>query len=343
MSDVLKVVVAGCGGISHRWFQALKAAPDVSIVGVVDLHEKAAVQKKQEHQLTEAQIGTDLDAMLREIQPNIVCDCTVPEARFSVVEAALQQGCHVLSEKPMAANMADAHRLIQAAKKAKRIFAVMQNLRYDSRIRAMRSFLESGTLGDLTILNGDFYTGPHFGGFRDKMRHVLLLDMAIHSFDQARLISGADPVSVYCYEWNPRGSWYEHDASAVALFEMSNGIVYTYRGSWCAEGVNTSWECDWRALATRGSVIWDGADKFHAQIVENVDDKGFTRPWVDVPVPVPESAAQNGHAGCIHDFIDCVRTGRIPETICTKNIKSLAMVFGAIESAESGKRVAIKW
>ena len=66
--------------------------------------------------------------------------------------------------------------------------------------------------------------------------------MAIHTFDMARFISGADPVAVYCKEWNPSGSWYDHDASAIAIFEMTGGIVYTYRGSWCAEGLNTTWE-----------------------------------------------------------------------------------------------------
>jgi len=172
------------------------------------------------------------------------------------------------------------------------------------------------------------------------MKHVLLLDMAIHSFDQARLISGADAVAVYCREWNPRGSWYAHDASAIAIFEMSNGIVFTYRGSWCSEGLNTSWQCDWRAIATRGSVSWDGEETFRAQAVDK--DEGFIRPMRDVPVPISDRAKKDGHAGCIRDFIECVRAGRVPETVCTDNIKSLAMVFGAIKSAESGKRVVLK-
>jgi predicted dehydrogenase len=76
-------------------------------------------------------------------------------------------------------------------------------------------------------VNADFYIGAHFGGFRDQMQHVLLLDMAIHSFDQARMVMQADPVSVYCREWNPKGSWYQHGASVVAVFEMTGGIVYT--------------------------------------------------------------------------------------------------------------------
>ena len=58
--------------------------------------------------------------------------------------------------------------------------------------------------------------------------------MAIHTFDAARFLAGADPVSVICHEWNPPGSWYDHDASAVAVFELSGGILYTVFQAGCA-------------------------------------------------------------------------------------------------------------
>ena len=340
MDKILRVVVAGCGGISDLWFKALQGTPGVTIVGVVDLQEASAIRRKSDYRLDSAQTGTDLSTMLKQTQPDIVFDCTVPDARSSIVQMALTHGCHVLSEKPMAANLDDARKLIKVAEQTKRLFAVMQNRRFDPRIRALRSFLDSGVMGKPTTLNSDFYLGAHFGGFRDKMPHVLLLDMAIHSFDQARVISGTDPVAVYCHEWNPPGSWYERDASAVALFEMSNGLVYTYRGSWCAEGLNTTWECDWKAIGTRGTITWNGADEFRAQSV--TEGEGLIRPSREVPFPPPEITPGDGHTHCIRDFIDCVRTGRTPETICTENIKSLAMVFGAIESAQSGQRVCIK-
>jgi predicted dehydrogenase len=340
MNHLLRIVLVGCGGISKTWLTSAKEIADISIVGLVDLHEATAQQRKVEFQLTDAKVGVALAPILDELKPDIVFDCTAPQARASVVLAGLQRGCHVLSEKPMANSMAQARELIQAFEKSGRLFTVMQNRRYDPRIRALRSFLDSGAVGDLTTLNSDFYLGAHFGGFRDQMEHVLLLDMAIHSFDQARLISGADPLAVYCREWNPRGSWYDHDASAVAVFEMSNEIVYTYRGSWCAEGLNTTWECDWRGVGTRGSVAWDGAETFRAQSV--VKDEGFIRPLQDLTVPMSETSKKGGHAGCIRDFIECVRTGRIPETVCTDNIRSLAMVFGAVESAKTGRRVLIE-
>jgi predicted dehydrogenase len=164
--------------------------------------------------------------------------------------------------------------------------------------------------------------------------------MAIHTFDAARLIAGADPLSVYCHEWNPTGSWYDHDASAVAVFEMTDGIVCTYRGSWCAEGLRTTWESEWRIIGTQGSVKWDGADAFQAQAVAERGEFFSAVRDLEVPPPDPTDPA-GGHAGLISDFVRCLQTGATPETICTDNIKSLAMVFGAIESAATGQRVTL--
>jgi predicted dehydrogenase len=278
--------------------------------------------------------------MLEQVSPDVVFDCTVPEAHINVTLEALEHGCHVMGEKPMADSMENAHKAVEAAEKAGKIYAVIQNRRYDPRIRRLRSFLESGTIGPITTVDCDFYIGAHFGGFRDHMEHVLLLDMAIHTFDAARFITGADPVSVYCREWNPSGSWYDHDASAVAVFGMTGGIVYTYRGSWCAEGLNTAWECDWRIIGENGSVKWDGGSNFQVQTV--AESGGFFSKWKDMEMPPHDPGDKvGGHAGLIKEFIKCVRTGGVPETVCTDNIKSLAMVFGAIESAGVGRSVEI--
>ena len=71
------------------------------------------------------------------------------------------------------------------------------------------------------------------------MDSPLLLDMAIHQFDLARMMTGADPEHVYTVEYNPHGSWYRGDAAASCIFEMSNGVVFTFNGSWAAEGCAT--------------------------------------------------------------------------------------------------------
>jgi len=257
-----------------------------------------------------------------------------------VVMTGLKHGCHVLTEKPMASSLAEARELVAAAKAAGRIHAVVQNRRYIDGVRRIREMIENGVLGELTALHADFFIGAHFGGFREQMRDVLLLDMAIHTLDAARFMAGADPVAVYALESNPRGSWYAHGAAANAIFEFSDDILFTYRGSWVAEGGTTSWESSWRIVGTTGTLLWDGAERFEARAVAG--DSGFLRPLRDVAVPPPPHPAQtHGHASVIAEFLDAIETGRVPETAGSDNIKSLAMVFAAIESARTRQRVLI--
>jgi len=342
MTQKLRAVLVGCGAISRTWLDAIKGISSLEIVALVDLNLEAARGRAEGYGLHETWVSTDLKATLEEIQPDVVFDCTVPEAHAEVTLQALRHGCHVLGEKPMADTLEHARRMVAAAQEAGKICAITQNYRYNEGIRRLKRFLESGEIGPITTVHSDFFIGAHFGGFRDRMEHVLLLDMAIHTFDAARMITGANPLSVYCKEWNPSGSWYDHGASVVAIFDLTDGIVYTYRGSWCAEGLNTPWASEWRIIGENGSVKWDGGEGFQAQVV--AETGGFFFKWRDVEVPSYDDAEKvSGHASIIREFVHAVRTGATPETICTDNIKSLAMVFGAVESAESGKRVEINW
>jgi predicted dehydrogenase len=340
MARKLDAVLVGCGGMSGAWLKVLTEMPDVRLVGLVDVMEDAARRRAEEFRLTEAQTGTDLEAMLRVKRPDVVLDCTIPSAHVGVTLAALRRGCHVLGEKPMAENLDDARRMIRAAKRADRIYAIIQNRRYLNNINVFRKTLSLKALGGIHTLFADFRIGAHFGGFRDRMAHVLLVDMAIHTFDQARYLTGWEPVAVHCHEWNPKGSWYDRDASAIALFEMSDGAVFSYRGSWCAEGLNSSWESAWHAQGTRGAARWDGGDSVEAEVVAKTG--GFRSQLQPLTPPVLPPLPYTGHAGNIRDFLRGVRTGRPPMTVCTDNIRSLAMALGAVESAESGKSIRIR-
>lgn len=330
--------------MSKGWLKAILEAPGlagrIEVVGLVDLDRATAQARADEFGLNGAKIGSDLDAMLAEVKPDLLFDVVVPVARHDVVAAGLSHGCHVLSEKPMATSLAAGQDLIRRAQQAGRVHAVVQNRRFISGVRRIRRLLESGALGELTALHCDFFIGAHFGGFREQMENVLLLDMAIHTLDAARFMAGKVPLAVYCLETNPRGSWYAHGAAANAIFEFSDDVVFTYRGSWAAEGANTSWESAWRVVGTKGTLLWDGGEQFEAKVLAG--DSGFLRELTAIEVPEPADIAQtHGHASVIAEFLGAIEAGRQPETASNDNIKSLAMVFAAIESAKTRQRVTI--
>lgn len=335
-----RIVLVGCGRMASGWAGATAQFEQAQIVGLVDLELERANAFCERHGYGDIVIGTDLASVIEEAAANVVFDCTIPSAHSNVTFTALENGCHVLGEKPLSDNLEDAGRMLKAARESGLLYTIMQNRRYDDGIVSFRRFLDDGMLGKLTTLNADFYLAPRFGGFRDEMEHVLLIDMAIHSFDQARFLSGSDAISVYCHEWNPKGSWYRHGASAVAVFEMANGSVFTYRGSWCADGLPTAWECEWRAQCQKGAAKWDGKNEIVAQSMVEADNSG--RSLVDISVPVDTRLQHKGHAGCIGEFLSSLEKGHTPQTVCHDNIKTLTMVLAAVESAETGQKVAIE-
>lgn len=336
MSEKIRAVVVGCGGICNAWMKTPALLELTDIVGLVDLATENAQKIADDYQLNDAHISDDLASTLDKLKPEVVFDLTVPAAHAAVTLTALEHGCHVLGEKPLADTMENARKMVKAAKTAGKIYAVIQNRRYLPSIRRLRSFLESGVIGEVTTVHCRFLMDADFGeNFRKHMKHVLIHDMAIHTFDAARYITQAIPRSVYCQEWNPVDSYYDYDASACAIFEMSHGIVYTYQGSWCPKGLNTTWECDWHIIGSKGSVSWDGADAFRVE-VKTAD--GIISP--EVPENDPGKKI-NGHDGLIREFLSCIRTGEIPETDASDNINSLAMVLAAVESAEDGCKIHI--
>ncbi|OJG00133.1 oxidoreductase [Pararhizobium antarcticum] len=331
--------------MAKGWLKAIAETPKlkstVRIVGLVDVNPQAAQALAQAFDLTDVVIGSSLEAVLVETRADILFDVVIPAARHDVVSTGLRLGCHVLSEKPMAVSLEEGSDLVRRAEVAGRIHAVVQNRRYISGIRRLRAFVDSGVIGDLTGIHCDFFIGAHFGGFREAMDNVLLLDMAIHTFDAARFVANKVPLAVYCHESNPKGSWYGRDAAANAIFEFSDDVTFTYRGSWCAEGANTSWESQWRVIGTKGTLLWDGNDTFSAHRVVGSD--GFLRELEPVDVPhLSDDARTHGHASVIADFIAAIRDGSKPETESSDNINSLAMVFAAIESARSRQRVTLQ-
>jgi predicted dehydrogenase len=333
----LKALLVGAGGMGQAWAKTLRDFEDVETIGWMDIRAGAAAEAIEKLQLTGPKPFDDLAKALAQTHPDFLVDVTIPEAHRDVTVTALRSGIPVLGEKPMADSLAAAREMVAASERAGKLYMVSQSRRYDGRVLAFRDAIRKYA-GDLGILCSDFFLGPHFGGFREEMPSPLLLDMAIHTFDNARQISGRDPVAVYCRQFNPAWSWFKGDASATALFEMTGGLQYIYNGSWCAQGLNTSWQSQWRAFGSMGAASWDGETDPIADRVTGTE--GFMPPTQKASVKADPNIAP-GIAGSLREFVQALRTGQTPQGECHDNIKSLAMVFAAIESAQTGKRVTV--
>ncbi|WP_066291434.1 Gfo/Idh/MocA family protein [Arthrobacter sp. B6] len=320
----LRVVVVGAGGMGRAWLRTVEESASVELAGIVDLDLDAARAAAAALGRPDLPIGAGTAGLASDVGAKAVINVTVPAAHHPVTTEALAAGLPVLGEKPVASTVAQGLSLAAAAELHGQLFMVSQSRRYNRHLFEAKRL--SSSLGRVGIVSTEFFKAPRFGGFRDAMDHPLLLDMAIHQFDMARFLVDADPVSVFCEEYNPSWSWYRGDAGSTAIFEMTGGQRFVFSGSWCSPGQETSWNASWRISGEHGTVLWDGD---HAPASSLASDSGSSDdPGQDI-------------AGSLRDFVAALRTGCTPMGIVHENIMSLAMVEAAVLSAATGRRVSV--
>jgi predicted dehydrogenase len=295
--------------------------------------------------------------VLDRTRPDLVVDLTAPQARMAVSGAALAAGFHVLCEKPLADSMEIAGEIAELAERNGRMCMVSQSRRWDTGPATVRQAIADGVLGALTSVHCDFFLAAHFGDFRltdpgspeeayalattmarRTMPSPLVGDMAVHHFDMARFMTGLDAVAVYAREFSPAKSWYDGACSAVCIFEMTGGVIFSYRGSWSAEGFTTEWNGNWRLIGTSGTILYENGGLPKAQIVAAGD--GFRRPLRNLDL-TPAHVPYPGMRGALREMLAFLRTGETPQTPCRDNIKSNAMVAAALLSSRADRRVAV--
>ncbi|SDS23279.1 Predicted dehydrogenase [Friedmanniella luteola] len=323
----LRLLQVGAGGMGRAWLATIADNPDVELVGLVDLDLETAREAAAGAGVPDLPVGRALAELAGPTRAQAVVDVTVPRAHHAVNTEALLAGLPVLCEKPLAESLAECLSMVAVSELTGQLLMVSQSRRYWRHLDRLRSQLVE--LGPVGLATCTFARGPHFGGFRDAMPHPLLVDMAIHQFDLARDLVGSEPVEAFCASSNPPWSWYAGDAAATAVFRFADGARFTFDGSWCSPGLETSWNGHWRLATAEGSAVWDGDG---APLAERADG---------TPVPGTASDAPEQIAGSLAEFVRVLRHGGTPSGEVHRNVLSVAMVDAATASAEQGRWVRI--
>jgi hypothetical protein len=125
------VIVVGAGSISNAWFPPIKAE-ELEVAAVVDLRIESAQAQIDKYQLSNTVASNDLDKTLRDVKADFVLDLTIPQAHCEVTCKALAAGFHVIGEKPMAATMDDARKMVAASENSGNLYMVSQSRRQDA-------------------------------------------------------------------------------------------------------------------------------------------------------------------------------------------------------------------
>lgn len=332
-----RVVVVGAGSMGSWWAREIVASEVAELVGVADLVEGApqrVIDQSGAADPAAVAVGADGVDLALELGADLIVNPTVPVAHHPVTVKALHAGIPVLGEKPVTETLPEAISLLAHAELTGVPFMVSQSRRFFRQVRQLRSFVAAH--GPTVMSSAFFSLFTEMEGFRRTQDHPLLRDMGIHAFDTARYILDADPVAVTARGTRPEWSVYHHDATVSATFEMSDGSLFAYHGTWNARGLPTWWNSEWRIGAQHGSATWDGTG---APVVGTEDEEETAR--LQAAIDAETAPEPDQIAASLVECVSALREGRTPMCEIHENVLSFAMVEAAVTAVERGERVEI--
>jgi predicted dehydrogenase len=334
----MKFIVAGVGFWGRKWIELLQTFPRASVVAAVDKSEAAAEWSQQTYGIP---CFPDLAGAAQKISADAVLVVTNPSQHKPVVLEALRLQKHVLVEKPMVTSMDEALEIAQAAESAAGKVMAAQGYRFMQAAGLVRERLAQGDIGELRAVKIRFrkhlpevIANPEHSIY--ALPHSILLDMSVHHVDLLRYMTRHEVTSVVAVEHDTPDNAFKHPSNALCLMRLEGEIPVVWDGDWCARGAVTSWEGEWQFVGSRGRLFWDG-----------VVDESF-RTSVRLEIPGQETQelmslepVQERRLPLLEHFIESIDRSRQPEPSIEDNRKTLAVVFGSLESVLKKREVRL--
>jgi predicted dehydrogenase len=317
----------GCGGITEYHLKAYKSA-GYNVVALCDCSEAKAINRQREF-FPQATVYSDHRALLKQDAIEIVDIATHPAERVKLVEDALHAGKHVLSQKPFVLDLDEGERLADLADKVDRRLAVNQNGRWAPHFSYLRQLAAGGHLGQMMAAHLAVHWDHNWtaGTAFDNVRHLILYDFAIHWFDiVTQMLPGATPLTVFATNKRAPGQ-----KSIPALMGQAMIEFDTAQASLAFDGSVPFGPLDRTYVAgTKGSARSEGPD-LNDQTVTVTTAMGSFSPKLH------GTWFSNGFHGTMAELLCAIEEKRTPNNNARDNLKSLALCFAALASADSGE------
>jgi len=319
----------GCGGISEMHLRAYKEA-GYRVTALCGRTEEK-VRSRQQEFFPAAEVYLDYRELLKRDDLEVVDIATHPEERVPIVEAALEAGKHVLSQKPFVVDLDVGERLVETAARRGVKLAVNQNGRWAPHFSYLRSAVAAGLLGE--VISAHF--GVHWdhnwvaGSPFDEVEPLVLYDFGIHWFDMAAVFMGEkEPRRVYASATRSPGQRAKPPLLAQALIEYDGAqATLAFNGD-----TRRGQEDRTYVVGTEGAAGSCGVD-LTTQEVTLYTSQGVARPALE------GTWFRQGFHGTMAELLGAIEEDREPFNNARDNLRSLALCFAAAASAARGEPV----
>lgn len=354
---VQRLLLIGTGGQGEAWcreFLPPNVADDtLELTAAVDTNEAALTNATDPEGLglpaercyTDPE--TAMDAHSHET--DAVALVVPPQFREDLVALALDHDLDILTEKPLADSMASALRIVESVEDAGAKMGVTMSHRFRRDVTTLRRRLRSGGAGPVDYLYGRYAVNARSRGswagerLYDLEEHPLLVDGAVHHLDLLADMAGDRTATVFCHAWNPPHSDFAGEPNAVVQLVMENGTAVTYEGlNTAAATLNGWWAEHIRANGAEETLVLDDG-ALRRLPYDQAEEGCLGATPFETGEHLDLAAGEKwANTWLIEQFVDWCEGGEPMETNARDNLQAMALVFAAIESAETGETVDVQ-
>jgi 1,5-anhydro-D-fructose reductase (1,5-anhydro-D-mannitol-forming) len=333
MAKALRWGLIGASTIAREWMiGAIRTQAGNEVVAVMSSDPARAKQYAEANGIAAAY--DSVGALLADPQVDAVYVSTTNELHKAQTLAAAAAGKHVLCEKPLALNLADAREMVAACRTVGVVMGTNHHLRNAATHRKIRELIQSGAIGK-PLFGRVFhavYLPPHLQGWRLNKPTAgggVILDITVHDADTLRFLLGAEPVEAVALAQQANLASGELEDGVMAVLRFSNDTLVQLHDAFTVKHAGTGVEIH----GTDGSIV--ARDVMTQRPIGQVvlrDASG------EREIPVTH---ENLYARSLAAFNAAVRGEGQPSATGEDGVRSLATALAVLESTRTGQRVTI--
>lgn len=334
----LKLAIAGTGWAAKVHAAAARLLPQVELYAVVNHRAETAQSFAQEFNIPH--IYADIDELLAAGGADALVVATPNVLHAPQTIAALEHGIHVLVEKPLAMNAAEAQAMRAACQKSGAMLMLAHNWRFNEEVNWLRTQIQSGRLGRIIRTHGfsiHVDWGPS-GWFtrKDLAGGGALADMGVHAIDTARFLLGDPlPASVFAKTGTHYIEADVDDTAELTVTWEDGSYSHLEAGWWQPHAVQPDASAIVYGTLGYGSI-------FPTRLKLRRPDGQIERIEPGFPFPRRPETAHAMYEQQMACFIGCIEKGELPPHGGTGGWINALIIDAAYESSRSGQAIDVK-
>ncbi len=346
--EVLRIGLIGCGEVCElKHLPALREVTAARVTAVADVNEAQARRVASRYGIEH--VFTDARSLIQSGVADVIGVLVPPAAHFQVAAMAIEAGCHVLVEKPVALAIDHANQLVELASRHDARILMGFHMRWHRLIRRARQYVESGALGAIESIQTTWNSPRSDDGIPDwKRRRVdgggSLVEIGVHLFDFWRWLLHTEVEEVFAVTRHGE----RDDENAIVTAVLANGVLASARLS-----ERTAHDTHVEICGSEGRlrVACQRFDGFETYAQHETDGSGKSRLRAMERFfrELPQGIAHRRHLGDYgHSYkgawthlLDAIRTRQPLECTVEDGREALRVVLAAAASATSGQPVRV--